>query len=161
MRLFLKNAIFTLLVPGVVAIGLPLTLARDRPFAESGLLPTLGAGLLGIGAATYVWCVWDFATFGQGTPLPLDAPRRLVTRGLYRYTRNPMYLGVLCVAAAWSAIFASSWHLVYAAGLALAFQLLVVLFEEPRLRALFGAEYDTYCRAVARWLPRPRRRTPG
>jgi len=160
MRLLVKNALFTLLVPGVVAIGLPLTLARGRPLAASPLLLALGAGLLGVGAATYVWCVWDFAAFGRGTPLPLDAPRRLVRRGLYRYTRNPMYLGVLCVAGAWSAIFASSWLLVYAAGLALAFHLFVVLYEEPRLRALFGAEYDAYLRMVPRWLPRPRPRTP-
>ena len=160
MRLLLKNVIFTLLAPGVAAIGLPLTLARGRPLAASGLLLALGAGLLGIGVATYIWCVWDFAAFGRGTPLPLDAPRRLITRGLYRYTRNPMYLGVLSVAAAWPAIFASSWLLVYAAGLALAFHLFVVLYEEPRLRALFGAEYDAYRHTVPRWLPRPHPRTP-
>lgn len=161
MRLLLKNAIFSLLVPGVVAIGLPLALAHGRPVVASTLALMLGAGLLGAGAATYAWCVWDFAAYGRGTPLPLDAPRRLVTRGLYRYTRNPMYLGVLSVAAAWPAIFASSWLLVYAAGLALAFQLFVVLYEEPRLRALFGAEYDAYCRTVARWLPRTRPPKPG
>lgn len=161
MRLLWKNVLFTLLVPGVAAVGLPLTLIRSRPLADSSLLFALGAGLLGIGAAVYAWCVWDFAAHGKGTPLPLDAPRRLVTRGLYRYTRNPMYLGVLSVATAWPAIFASSWLLVYAAGLALAFQLFVVLYEEPRLRALFGAEYDVYCRTVSRWLPRPRPSTPG
>jgi len=77
------------------------------------------------------------------------------------HTRNPMYLGVLSVAAAWPLIFASSWLLVYAAGLALAFQLFVVLYEEPRLRALFGADYDACCRTVARWLPRTRPPTPG
>jgi protein-S-isoprenylcysteine O-methyltransferase Ste14 len=103
-----KNALFTLLVPGVTAFALPLILARGRPVATSGLLRTPGAGLLGIGAAAYAWCVWNFAAYGRGTPLPLDAPRRLVTRGLYRYTRNPMYLGVLSVAAAWPAVFASS-----------------------------------------------------
>jgi len=161
MRLLLKNVLFSLLVPGVVAVGLPLMLARGRPMAACPLLLALGVGLLGIGVATYIWCVWDFAAFGRGTPLPLDAPRRLVTRGLYRHTRNPMYLGVLCMAAAWPAIFASSWHLAYAAGLALTFQLFVVAYEEPRLRELFGVDYDVYRRTVPRWFPRPRRRTPG
>jgi protein-S-isoprenylcysteine O-methyltransferase Ste14 len=160
-RLLLKHVIFSLLVPGVVAVGLPLTLARGRPVAASPLLLTLGVGLLAVGLATYIRCVWDFAVFGRGTPLPLDAPRRLVVRGLYRYMRNPMYLGVLCVAAAWPAILASSWLLVYAAALALAFQLFVVLHEEPRLRVLYGAEYDAYRRTVPRWLPRPRRWMPG
>ena len=159
--LLLKKLAFTFVVPGTAAGIVPLLIARGRAVSSMPALVAAGLVLLVTGGAVYAWCVWDFATFGQGTPLPLDAPRRLVTRGLYRYTRNPMYLGVLCVAAAWSAIFASSWHLVYAAGLALAFQLFVVLYEEPRLRVLFGAEYDAYCRAVARWLPRPRRRTPG
>ena len=53
--------------------------------------------LLAFGGAIYAWCVWDFAVFGRGTPAPIDAPKKLVVRGLYRYTRNPIYLGVLTV----------------------------------------------------------------
>ncbi|MBM3120601.1 MAG: isoprenylcysteine carboxylmethyltransferase family protein [Chloroflexi bacterium] len=93
--------------------------------------------------------------------MPPDTGANPERREVVMHTRNPMYLGVLSVAAAWPLIFASSWLLVYAAGLALAFQLFVVLYEEPRLRALFGADYDACCRTVARWLPRTRPPTPG
>jgi len=48
--------------------------------------------------------------------------------------------------------------LAYAAAVALGFHLFVVLYEEPTLRRQFGAEYDAYCRAVPRWLPRLRPR---
>jgi protein-S-isoprenylcysteine O-methyltransferase Ste14 len=161
LRLLLKNVAFTIVVPGTAAGIVPLVIARGRAVSSMPAMVAAGLVLLVTGGAVYAWCVWDFATFGRGTPLPIDAPRRLVTRGLYRFTRNPMYLGVLCAAAGWPAIFASIWLLLYAAVLALAFHLFVVLYEEPRLRVLFDAEYDAYCRTVPRWIPRPRPRTPG
>jgi protein-S-isoprenylcysteine O-methyltransferase Ste14 len=54
--------------------------------------------------------------------------------------------------------FASPAVLTYAALLALGFHLFVVLYEEPTLRRTHGAEYDAYCRAAPRWLPRRRAR---
>ena len=48
-----------------------------------------------VGGIIYLCCVWDFAHFGRGTPAPIDAPKQLVVSGLYRYVRNPMYVGVL------------------------------------------------------------------
>ena len=94
MILALKNLLFTLVVPGTVGVYLPLILARSRTPA-SGLDFKLAIMLFTIGGSIYAWCVFDFASFGRGTPLPLDAPRKLVRRGLYRYSRNPMYVGVL------------------------------------------------------------------
>src|SRR6516225_10065070 len=94
MILALKNLLFTLVVPGTVGVYLPLILARSRTPA-SGLGFKLAILLFTIGGSIYAWCVFDFASFGRGTPLPLDAPRKLVRRGLYRYSRNPMYVGVL------------------------------------------------------------------
>ena len=77
-------------------------------------------------------------------------------RGLYRYTRNPMYLGVIAVAVGWAALFAIVRLLVYASALAVCCHVFVVLYEEPKLQELFGLEYESYRRAVPRWLPRPR-----
>lgn len=156
MLLVLKNVAFTVLVPGTVAVYLPLLIAGGRGITSSVPLLAVALVFFGLGAAVYAWCVWDFAAFGRGTPLPLDAPRRLVVRGLYRCTRNPMYLGVLIVVAAWAALFASGWLLAYAAIVALACHVFVVLYEEPKLHALFGADYDAYRQAVPRWIARPR-----
>jgi hypothetical protein len=97
MWLLLKNPIFTLVVPGFVAGWVPLRwLQRGVRPPETWALQHLAAGpLLLAGAAIYVHCVWHFARTGRGTPAPIDAPRKLVRRGLYRWVRNPMYLGVL------------------------------------------------------------------
>jgi protein-S-isoprenylcysteine O-methyltransferase Ste14 len=117
--------------------------------------------LFAAGGAIYGWCVWDFAAFGRGTPAPIDAPKRLVVRGLYRYTRNPMYLGVLTVILAWAVLFGFFELLVYAACVWVCFQCFVVYYEEPHLKKTFGASYDQYLARVGRWLPRIGHGSPG
>ena len=157
MVLVLKNLLFTVLVPGTVAVYVPLLLSRGQSPA-SGPASVPGLLLVALGASMYAWCVWDFASFGRGTPLPLDAPKRLVVRGLYRYTRNPMYLSVLTVLVGWVILFRSPVLVVYALGGALVVHLFVIYYEEPKLRELFGREYEAYCHRVGRWLPRFRNR---
>ena len=156
MALLLKNLLFTVLVPGTVAVYVPWLIAGDRSVA-SGLGLVLGLAVLALGAAIYAWCVWDFATFGGGTPAPIDAPKELVVRGLYRYTRNPMYVGVLTVIVGWAALFQTASLLLYALAVGTAFHLFVVLYEERALAAGFGGQYEAYRSQVPRWLPRPRR----
>ena len=157
MILFLKNLLFTLAVPGTIGVYVPLVLARGRPPAL-GLVFLLALALLATGGVIYAWCVWDFAVFGRGTPAPIDAPKKLVVRGLYRYTRNPIYVGVLTVLLGWAVMFRGTVLLVYAFCVAICFHLFVVLYEERHLQKEFGGEYDDYRRRVSRWLPRLRRR---
>ena len=98
----------------------------------------------------------DFARRGFGTPAPIDPPKRLVVAGWYRYTRNPMYVGITAVLLA-EAIFFRSWTLaLYAAGIATMFHLFVMLYEEPTLARTFGADYAAYRAAVPRWFGRAR-----
>ena len=155
MVLLFKNLLFTLIVPGTVAVYLPLRIVGDRPFVRG---PGFGAGclLLLLGASIYAWCVWDFATFGRGTPAPIDAPKKLVVRGLYHHTRNPMYTGVLTVILGWAVLFGAFELVLYAVFVGACFQSFIVLYEEPHLRAEFGREYDRYCARVGRWLPKLR-----
>jgi protein-S-isoprenylcysteine O-methyltransferase Ste14 len=154
--LFLKNLLFTVIVPGAVAVYFPLSIAGGRGWLPPKWGVAQYAALLPLaaGCAAYFWCVWDFATFGRGTPAPVDAPRRLVVRGLYRYVRNPMYVGVLLVIAGWALLFQSPRVLGYGAAVALFFHLFVVAVEEPTLRGKFGRSYERYCREVGRWVPR-------
>jgi protein-S-isoprenylcysteine O-methyltransferase Ste14 len=157
--LVLKNLLFTLLVPGFVVGWLPLRLFERRARWPESLEPPhwLGLGLGALGFALYVHCLWLFMTKGRGTPAPIDPPRKLVQRGLYRWVRNPMYLAVLVMVAA-EALFLRSWHIgVYWICLACVFQLFVMLHEEPALSFRFGAMYEDYKRAVPRWIPRPPR----
>ena len=153
MILFAKNLLFTLIVPGTIGVYVPLLLAPGRPVAEGPIFLSALA-LLALGGVIYARCVWDFAVFGRGTPAPIDEPKKLVVRGLYRYTRNPIYVGVLTVILGWAVMFQERSLLIYAFWVGLFFHLLVVLHEEPRLRELFGAEYHDYCAKVGRWLPR-------
>lgn len=153
----LKTGIFTIFVPGTVAFYVPLRLVgaerhwRDWPSASWQFF---GIPLLFFGICVYLWCAWDFAVTGLGTPAPIDAPRVLVVKGLYRFVRNPMYVGVLSTILGWAIWFASRRTLIYLAGVWLAFHLFVLLFEEPVLRGKFGPSYEDYCRRVHRWLPR-------
>jgi protein-S-isoprenylcysteine O-methyltransferase Ste14 len=152
MVLLIKNLLFTVIAPGTVAVYVPMLIARDRPPAPGGTL-TLALFLFVAGGATYAWCVWDFAAFGRGTPAPIDAPKKLVIRGLYRYTRNPMYVGVLTVILGWAVLFQSVALVIYALFVGLVFHLFIVLYEERHLQRGFGGEYDDYCARVRRWLP--------
>ena len=157
MRLFLKNLLFTVLVPGTVGVYVPLSMASEsasQAGAAWGVARYAAFVPLLAGGAIYLWCLWDFATVGRGTPAPIDAPKHLVVRGLYRYSRNPMYVGVLSVILGWSLWFGSDAILIYGAVFALTFHTFVVVYEEPTLRAAFGDEYERYCDRVGRWLPR-------
>ena len=151
----IKTAIFTLVAPGTVALYLPAMLrerSADHAIHSFYLYPWLALFLCG--AAIYLWCAWDFAVKGLGTPAPIDAPRVLVVRGLYRFTRNPMYVGVATMIAAQAGYYRSRSVAVYLLFVVLAFHTFVRLYEEPTLRGLFGEQYETYCRTVPRWLVR-------
>ncbi len=120
---------------------------------QLGIFRYFGALPILIGAAIYFWCAWDFTFTGRGTPAPIDPPKELVVRGLYRYVRNPMYVGILSILLGEAFLFASQRLFEYAAVAFLFFFLLVVLYEEPILRQKFGESYRQYCKNVSRWIP--------
>jgi protein-S-isoprenylcysteine O-methyltransferase Ste14 len=85
-------------------------------------------------------------------------PQRLVVVGFYRYVRNPMYLGFF---VGWAELWVVFGRLTMvaikvASVMVLGLVLFVLLYEEPTLRKMFGAEYEEYCRNVRRWVPRMR-----
>jgi len=151
--LALRNVAFAVVVPGAGGVYVPWLILTRR-----GALPAPAAWyavpVIGAGVFLYALCAWQFATVGRGTPGLWDAPRRVVATGPYRWVRNPIYLSALLIVSGEAWLFLSPWVLLYAAGLAVAFHLLVTGYEEPRLRARFGASYDEYRGAVARWIPR-------
>lgn len=153
MKLFLKTALFTVVMPGTFAVLLPILITADRT-AVGGAALGLALFLFAFGTVVYLRSAWDFAVFGSGTPAPTDAPKRLVTRGFYRYTRNPMYVAVLTVVVGWAVFFGAVMLVAYAALLFVIFSLFIRLYEEPRLAREFGGDYATYVSQVSRWLPR-------
>jgi len=115
-------------------------------------LPGLVA--IALGASILIRCIVDFARVGRGTLAPVDPPLTLVIRGLYRYVRNPMYVGVVVVLLGESALFGSTSLLLYTVVFFLLANLFVMIYEEPSLRARFGESYEQYRRSVGRWIPR-------
>jgi protein-S-isoprenylcysteine O-methyltransferase Ste14 len=152
----LKTIIFTLIVPGTVTVLAPYWLLSSRSAAgpmNMGLVRSLGLLPILLGASIYFWCAWDFASAGRGTPAPIDPPKELVVHGLYRYLRNPMYVGILSILLG-EALFLESLRLFeYTAVVFLFFYLFIVLYEEPVLKQKFGESYQRYCETIPRWLP--------
>lgn len=151
--LVLRTLAFTLLVPGSVTVLVPFLLRGFEVFSlPLGPLRYVGLAILALGIAIYAWCARDFTVVGQGTPNPDDPPRKLVVSGLYRYSRNPMYLGVLTILLGETIWLESSTLLIYTVLMFIGFHLRVLLYEEPILRESFGPEFEVYCQRVRRWL---------
>ena len=157
---WLRSLLFSLVFPGIVIGLVPWLLLRWFPPDKASVnsIAYLGILLAGLGVLAYLRCAWDFAAVGRGTPAPWDPPRRLVTVGLYRFVRNPIFLALVLVVLGEAVYFQARVLLGYAAYVFAAFHARVVLFEEPALRAQFGDAYEEYRVRVPRWLPRWRSR---
>ncbi len=148
--LLLRAVLAFVAMPGLVAIAVPLILVSAGAGRASPHV--VGIPLLGAGLAALLWCVRDFLVRGRGTLAPWDPPSTLVTTGLYRYSRNPMYAAVTTMLVGWALAFGLPSLWIYATAVALAFILRVVVFEEPWLARTYGSEWDDYRRRVRRWL---------
>lgn len=153
MLLFLKNLLFTLIVPGTVTVYIPLLISQNSTLS-SNLSLMIAIFLFCIGGALYFWCLWDFASFGGGTPALIDSPKKLVVRGLYRYSRNPMFAGVLIILVGWAVMFQIVSLLIHLTCVALSFQIFIIVYEERHLQTVFGDQYKNYFNKVDRWFPK-------
>lgn len=156
MLLFLRSIFFAALFPGTVTLVVPwLIVSRGgaTPLRGIGALQYFAVVPITIGVAILARCIWEFAAKGRGTLAPVDPPKHLVVTGLYRYVRNPMYVGALTLILGEAALFRSVALLEYAAGFFLFVNVFVMFYEEPILQRRFGESYDRYRRAVHRWLP--------
>src|SRR6185503_10194068 len=97
--LFLRSAFWTIAFPGFFAGFIPWRYFGVSQVAFDWTNPLhLFAGLLiASGALLLLTCIYEFAARGRGTLSPVDPPKELVVRGLYRYVRNRMYLSVTTI----------------------------------------------------------------
>ena len=148
--MFVRALSAFLVLPGVVAFAIPVTWlavsSQLRLVHPIGLVPLVG------GSLALLWCVRDFYVAGKGTLAPWSPPLRLVVVGLYRYTRNPMYVAVVLVLLGWAVSFGSPGLHLYAVIVAVAFHVRVLRGEEPWLARTHGAEWREYAGRVPRWL---------
>lgn len=146
---FAKAVFAFLVLPGMVGFVIPVWIS-PRSFA-AGPMHSLGAPVLALGVFILLWCVRDFYVAGRGTLAPWTPTRELVRVGLYRYSRNPMYVGVLTILIGWTILFMSRTLLIYAVAIAVMFHLRVILGEEPWLARTHGENWTAYKKAVPRW----------
>jgi len=149
----LGRALFAFLtLPGVFAGVIPALIIQADTQRRRGL--PIGYALIAIGFFLLLWCVRDFLVSGRGTLAPWDPPKHLVIVGLYRFTRNPMYVSITLLLCGWILAAGSIWLAWYTLVLVVGFHLRVVLYEEPRLAKQFGDEWKNYSASVPRWFLR-------
>ena len=154
--LFFRNLFFTVLQPGMVAGLIPYWILGRR-FSETfkssiNSLQYAAIVIFTVGLAILLYCIGLFAKKGKGTLSPADPTKKLVASGLYKFSRNPMYVGVMLMLIADAAFFSSISLWIYAAVIFIAFNLFIIFHEEPRLKRDFGTEYHQYINTVRRWL---------
>lgn len=110
-----------------------------------------GLVLILLGLVIALYCVYRFIIDGLGTLSPVHRTKALVVKGLYKYSRNPMYVGMLLVLIGEVLFTGSLRLLVYAVSVASAFHLFVIFVEEPRLTRDFKSDYINYMNRVRRW----------
>jgi len=117
------------------------------------------------GSAIYFRCLLSFLA-RNGTPAIFftrslrsvlgEEPRTLVRGGLYRHSRNPMYVGVLAVVFGQAILLASGPIAIYGIALFAGFHVVVTFIEEPHLKARDPEAFEAYTRTTPRWIGIPR-----
>ena len=111
------------------------------------------AGLILSGMATAIAGVVSFRCAKTTVnPLQPSAASTLVTTGIYRFTRNPMYLGLLLVLLGWAVFLANVLALIFPVTYIPLMNRLQIFPEEKALAAKFGSPFTTYQSQVRRWL---------
>lgn len=143
--------------PGFLAGIVPWWLSHWQfrpPFFGVSAFRILGAFLILTGVPLILDSFARFALQGMGTPAPILPPEHLVVTGLYRFVRNPMYVGVTATILGQALLLGNNQVLELGLFVWLGFHLFVLGYEEPTLRATFSDEYRDFCANVPRWIPR-------
>ena len=154
------SALDTRIPPPLVAAvcaGLMWLIAQALTAPAVSLSGAVRGGLIGVlvcaAVVVAVSAAWHFrqsrTTINPHTP---DATSTLVTGGVYRWTRNPMYLGLALLLAAWGVYLLSLWSLLGVAGFVVYLNRFQIGPEEQALHARFGETFVAYCASVRRWI---------
>jgi|SRR5438552_8689306 len=161
--MFLRHLLSIVILPGTVAVVVPIWIARRNQIAFTAPATALDAALVAAGALAlagglvlFAASLARFATEGHGTLASWDPSRRLVVRGPYRFVRNPMISGVIFITFGEALILRSLPHAAWALTFVLMNVIWIPLYEEPTLENTFGDDYREYKHHVRRFIPRLR-----
>ncbi|SNZ00615.1 methyltransferase family protein [Flagellimonas pacifica] len=134
--------------------GLMYVLDKFLPFGEFDFFgrQRLYKFLLILAFLVILFGIFQFARAKTTTnPIDLSRTSKLVTNGIYKYTRNPMYLGMLLILLAFGLKLGNAFNTLLAAGFVYYMNHFQIKKEEEALLKLFGKEYSMYCKATRRW----------
>ena len=132
-------------------------LRRRLPFRIVGAddgpvwMQVTGLALVAVGLGLGYWALLNFWR-ARTNPLPHHSARALVVVAPYTFTRNPMYLGLICAYLGGALVTNWAWPLLFLPVSLLVLKYYVIAREERYLRARFGVAYDDYCARVRRWV---------
>jgi protein-S-isoprenylcysteine O-methyltransferase Ste14 len=143
--------------PGFVLAYFPFWITRFHlPANEQVWQMVLAAACILAGLAPLFESIVRFVRIGRGTLVPTTPTEELVVSGLYRYVRNPMYVGVLTVLVGEVVLLKSRDLAIYMGVVWLGIHLFICFYEEPTLTRRYAEQYAIYKRNVPRWVPRVR-----
>ena len=123
----------------------------NYPEISSGLLKISGILLLVVDVFILLYCSFLFITYGKGTPVPSESPKKLVRNKLYNFTRNPIYIGHILGILGIAFIFGKLLLFVYFILFVVLVNCYLIFIEEPKLKKKFGKSYLEYLKKVKRW----------
>lgn len=164
----LARHLTSLVAPIVMCFLLPylILLLEHALYAHSVVspsvfLPAVGALICVLGFVLLAGTIRMFILIGNGTIMPWDPTRHLITSSLYAYLRNPMILSLVMVQIGEALLFASIGIAILAVVNIVVNTVYFIRSEEPGLEKRFGEEYVEYKKNVPRWLPRLKPWKPG
>lgn len=161
--LFIRTIVFLFLIVATVVCYMPFLLVKLFPdeinlgaFSYSGIV-LIAAGILFLLPAILI-----FLIKGKGTPaiyfskwfknLIGEEPETLISKGIYKFTRNPMYLGVILILTGESIFFQKIILFIYTLAMFIIFHLVIVHLEEPHLKKKHGQSFNEFMKKTKRWI---------
>lgn len=132
----------------VIQLGYPISISS--PLIQV-ITRILGAALLVVGVAIVIWAQLIFHREHTTTD-PSQTSLKLITWGPYRFTRNPMYIGLFLAFIGIDGILTFVWSLILLLPVLYYVNWIVIPVEETQLMKTFGKTYEDYCKKVRRWI---------
>ena len=160
-RKIILRHLSSFLAPIVVCIVIPFLIVDferqtyDHPVLTTvtGLL-AVGIFICAVGLMVFIATIRMFIMICNGTIMPWDPTRKLITASLYGHVRNPMILSLITMLVGESILFASCGIALFATLNFVINTIYFIFSEEPGLEKRFGEEYLEYKKNVPRWFPR-------